>query len=59
MRCLRGITTSIHRKEIVASQLFYFLRLTPFLVLMIEHNIGVSTVRTIELKRLDSDYFED
>ena len=27
--------------------------------LMIEHNIGVSTVRTIDLKRLDSDYFED
>jgi restriction system protein len=27
--------------------------------LMIEHNIGVSTIRTIELKRLDSDYFED
>jgi restriction system protein len=27
--------------------------------LMIEHNIGVSTVRTIELKRLDSDYFEE
>jgi len=27
--------------------------------LMIEHNIGVSTVRTVELKRLDSDYFED
>jgi restriction system protein len=27
--------------------------------LMIEHNIGVSTVRTIELKRLDSDYFGD
>lgn len=26
--------------------------------LMIEHNIGVSTVRTIALKRLDSDYFE-
>jgi restriction system protein len=26
--------------------------------LMIEHNIGVSTIRTIELKRLDSDYFE-
>lgn len=26
--------------------------------LMIEHNIGVSTVRTIEVKRLDSDYFE-
>ncbi len=27
--------------------------------LMIEHNVGVSTVRTIALKRLDSDYFED
>lgn len=27
--------------------------------LMIEHNIGVSTVRTIAIKRLDSDYFED
>ena len=27
--------------------------------LMIEHNIGVSTVRTIALKRIDSDYFED
>jgi restriction system protein len=27
--------------------------------LMIEHNIGVSTIRTIELKRLDTDYFED
>lgn len=26
--------------------------------LMIEHNIGVSTVRTVEIKRLDSDYFE-
>lgn len=26
--------------------------------LMIEHNIGVSTVRTVELKRIDSDYFE-
>jgi len=27
--------------------------------LMIEHNIGVSTIRTIEIKRLDSDYFEE
>ena len=27
--------------------------------LMIEHNIGVSTVRTIQIKQLDSDYFED
>ena len=27
--------------------------------LMIEHNIGVSTVRTVALKRIDSDYFED
>ena len=27
--------------------------------LMIEHNIGVSTTRTIALKRIDTDYFED
>jgi restriction system protein len=27
--------------------------------LMIEYNIGVSTYRTVEIKRLDSDYFED
>jgi restriction system protein len=27
--------------------------------LMIEHNIGVSTVRTLALKRIDSDYFEE
>lgn len=27
--------------------------------LMIEHNVGVSTVRTIALKRADSDYFEE
>ena len=27
--------------------------------LMIEHNIGVSTIRTIALKRIDSDYFEE
>lgn len=27
--------------------------------LMIEHNVGVSTVRTIAIKRVDSDYFED
>lgn len=27
--------------------------------LMIEHNIGVSTIRTVELKRIDSDYFDD
>lgn len=27
--------------------------------LMIEYNIGVSTDRTVEIKRLDSDYFED
>jgi restriction system protein len=26
--------------------------------LMIEHNIGVSTVRTLALKRIDTDYFE-
>lgn len=27
--------------------------------LMIEHNVGVSTVATYELKRIDSDYFSD
>lgn len=27
--------------------------------LMIEHNVGVTTIETIEIKRLDSDYFED
>jgi restriction system protein len=27
--------------------------------LMIEHNVGVSTVRKIELKRIDSDYFDE
>lgn len=27
--------------------------------LMIEHGVGVSTVRIIELKRVDSDYFEE
>jgi restriction system protein len=27
--------------------------------LMIEHNVGVSTVRTLSLKRIDSDYFEE
>ena len=27
--------------------------------LMIEHNVGISTVRTYEIKRIDSDYFEE
>ena len=27
--------------------------------LMIEHDIGVSTTRTILIKRIDSDYFEE
>jgi restriction system protein len=27
--------------------------------LMIEHNIGVTTTRTLSLKRIDSDYFEE
>jgi len=26
---------------------------------MIEHDIGVKTTRTIALKRIDSDYFEE
>mgnify|MGYP002781155987 FL=1 len=27
--------------------------------LMIEHGVGVTTTRTIELKRIDQDYFEE
>jgi len=27
--------------------------------LMIEHNVGVSTTRTVAIKRIDSDYFEE
>jgi restriction system protein len=27
--------------------------------LMIEHNVGVSTVRSVEMKKIDSDYFEE
>lgn len=27
--------------------------------LMIEHNVGISVVRTYEIKRIDSDYFEE
>lgn len=27
--------------------------------LMIEHNVGISTVRTFEIKRIDCDYFEE
>ncbi|MBQ4496806.1 MAG: restriction endonuclease [Spirochaetaceae bacterium] len=31
---------------------------TKLAALMIEHNVGISTVRTFEIKRIDSDYFE-
>jgi hypothetical protein len=31
----------------------------PALELLAERNIGVSTSRTISIKRIDSDYFED
>ncbi len=27
--------------------------------LVIEHSVGVTTIRTISIKGLDSDYFED
>lgn len=27
--------------------------------LMIDHNVGVSTVRSVEMKKIDSDYFEE
>ena len=28
-------------------------------ILMIEHNVGISTIRTFEIKKIDSDYFEE
>ena len=31
---------------------------TKLATLMIEHNVGISTVHTFEIKRIDSDYFE-
>jgi restriction system protein len=27
--------------------------------LMIDHNVGVSAVRSVEMKKIDSDYFEE
>jgi restriction endonuclease Mrr len=27
--------------------------------LMIDHNVGVSLVRSVEMKKIDSDYFEE
>ncbi|RKU11916.1 hypothetical protein C6501_11925 [Candidatus Poribacteria bacterium] len=32
---------------------------TQLAKLMIEHNIGVSTTKTYEIKRVDSDYFTE
>ena len=32
---------------------------TKLATLMIEHNVGISTVRNFEIKRIDSDYFEE
>ena len=43
---------SVHHKVILIGGL----RLAE---LMIEYNVGVSTVRTIAIKRVDSDYFEE
>lgn len=50
-------TTAIEYAESI-SQKVILIDGTRLADLMIEHNIGVSTVRTVELKRLDSDYFE-
>ncbi|MDQ8196352.1 restriction endonuclease [Coraliomargarita sp. SDUM461004] len=50
-------TTAIDYAESI-SQKVILIDGTRLADLMIEHNIGVSTVRTVELKRLDSDYFE-
>jgi restriction system protein len=32
---------------------------TELATLMVEHNVGVSITSTLQLKKLDSDYFED
>lgn len=58
------ITTSNFRSSATqyaksVSQKVILINGTRLADLMIEHNIGVSTVRTIAIKRLDSDYFED
>jgi len=58
------ITTSDFKKTAVeyaanVSQKVILLNGSRLAQLMIEHSIGVSTVRTISLKRIDSDYFED
>jgi restriction system protein len=51
-------TTAIEYAESI-SQKVILIDGTRLADLMIEHNIGVSIVRTVELKRLDSDYFEN
>ena len=58
------ITTSDYNQNAIdyansVSQKVILINGTRLADLMIEHNIGVSTIRTIELKRLDTDYFED
>ena len=50
---MHAITLIRYRRK---SSLLDGTRLAEF---MIEHNIGVSTKRTLQIKRIDSGYFED
>ena len=57
------ITTSSFTKEAVeyassVDRKVVLIDGTKLATLMIEHNVGISTVRTFEIKRIDSDYFE-
>jgi restriction system protein len=57
------ITTSSFTKEAVeyassVDRKVVLIDGTKLATLMIEHNVGISTVRNFEIKRIDSDYFE-
>ena len=57
------ITTSSFTKEAVeyassVDRKVVLIDGTKLATLMIEHNVGISTVRIFEIKRIDSDYFE-
>ena len=58
------ITTSSFTKEAVeyassVDRKVVLIDGTKLATLMIEHNVGISTVRNFEIKRIDSDYFEE
>ncbi|MBP3708813.1 MAG: restriction endonuclease [Treponema sp.] len=58
------ITTSIFSKEAVeyaktVNQKIVLIDGQKLASLMIEHNVGISVMQTYEIKRIDSDYFEE